>query len=355
MPQKCTYKLDDSGIDKGIYDLGLELLSSNPMMDETQETDKDIGHRVKVAHGGSLVQVEKYSDKVNHQVGGAIRQAITSFSRSSRNNLLRHIWSLDRTLLEDKDTLFLTLTYDGDTEKNKWITGVEYKRHLKNITTAIQREYGGFGVWKWELQSRLVGHFHLVWFRTKYISHTWLAKRWNEITEGSADHLQAGTQVERAKSWKGVQIYGCKVMGYIAKDNAIHDQREHMAKIAMGRCWGISGRSDFYAHIRMLGREITERMHTILLRCYRKMQKSWKRQTEDYKGWASLRTWFRSWNRLDNLNINIIMENGVFAKLFKWIEGETETSFQKMKRKSQWGNKLDMWRMHNGYGLYRNV
>lgn len=355
LPQICTQGLEETG--NSIYDLGLELLHDDPTIKERQETSKvnGTGYRVKVAHGGSHNEIEKYSDKVNQQVGGGLRQAITSFTLSSRNNLMRNIRSLDKTLLDHKGTLFITLTYDGDTEKNKWITGAEYKRHLKNITTAIHRSYGGFGVWKWEMQNRLVGHFHLVWFRASrdYISHTWLAKRWNEITEGSADHLEAGTQVERAKSWKGVLIYGCKVLGYIAKDDSTEKQREHMAKIQMGRCWGISGREDFYSYIRMLGKELTEKMHVLLLRNYKKLQKSWKRGMKDYKGWGSLKTWMKSWDRLHNLTINILMDNKVMAKLLKWVEGEAETPFEKMKRKSQSGsNKLDQWRMHNGYGVY---
>lgn len=358
LPQICTSGLEETGQGSSIYDLGFEVLDDNSTIDERQETNRvnDTGYRIKVAHGGSHNEIEKYSDKVNHQVGGGLREAITSFTRSSKNNLMRNIRSLDSTLLKHTDTLFITLTYDGNTEKNMWITGAEYKRHLKNITTAIQRAYGGFGVWRFELQKRLVGHFHLVWFKASgYIPHTWLASRWNEITEGSKEHLQAGTQIQRAKSWKGVLIYGCKVLGYIAKDDSTEKQREHMAKIQMGRCWGISGRQEFYSFVRMLGKELTEEMHTLLLRCYKKMQKSWKRQTENYKGWASLRNWMRSWNKLHNLTINMLMNNEVIAKLLKWVlsEIEPETNFQKMKRKSKSSrNKLDTWRMHNGYGAY---
>ena len=100
--------------------------------------------------------------------------------------------------------------------------------------------------------------------------------------------------MKRAKSWKGVLLYGCKVLGYIAQDDSTQEQREHVAKISMARCWGISGREDFCLFVRMLGGELTENMHTLLLRCYKKMQKSWKRQTENYEGWVSLRTWMCS-------------------------------------------------------------
>ena len=54
-----------------------------------------------------------------------------------------------------------------------------------------------------------------------YIDKDWLAKSWNEITEGNQDHLAAGTSVERARSWKHTGGYFSKTMAYIGKDEAI--------------------------------------------------------------------------------------------------------------------------------------
>lgn len=314
----------------------------------------------KVAYGGTLVQLVKSGNKVNSQVGGGLKEAIYSFSIKSRNMLLRHLFSMDRTLLDDKEVLFITLTYDENTEENKWIQGKEYKRHLKNITQAIQRKYGGFGFWKWELQKRLVGHFHLVWFKTEYISHYWLSHRWNEIIGGSENNLQAGTQVQRAKSWKGVQLYGSKVMGYVAKDETTYAQREHMAKINIGRSWGISNRSMFSQFVRMLYMELSESMYIGLNRIYRNLQKSWKTKIGNYKGWKSMQTWMRSWGRISNLTLNVFMENEVIQTVLKWVQKEfgstKETSFQKMKRESKHrSNKLEMWRLSNGYGIYEGI
>ena len=321
---------------------------------------KDLSYGIKVAHGGTLNQIVKTGVKANHQVGGGIRESITRFSRASRNLLLRHLFSLDRTLLHSDEVLFITLTYDGDTDKNKWITGKEYKRHLKNITQAIQREYGGFGFWKFELQKRLCGHLHLVWFKTSYISHYWLSHRWNEITGGSPDHLKAGTQVERARSWKGVQMYASKVMGYLAKDDTTYAQRDHMSKIAMGRCWGISGREMFAEFVVMLYMELSERMHIVLQRCVKGLQKSWKRAIGNYKGWTSLKTWMRSWSRIDNLTLNLFMENSVIFRLLKWMESEFgelrfRMNVKKENKRDRKYDKLDLWRMLKGYGLYEGI
>ena len=132
--------------------------------------------------------------------------------------LLRALAKLDRSGISINNVIFITLTYSELTENNKGISGREYKRHLKNITQAISREYGGFGVWRWELQKRLVGHWHMIWYGVRYIDMDWIRKRWNEITQGTAKHFASGTRVERAKSWLGTALYGSKVMGYVAKD-----------------------------------------------------------------------------------------------------------------------------------------
>ena len=77
--------------------------------------------------------------------------------------LLRALAKLDRSGISINNVIFIT---NGN---NKGISGREYKRHLKNITQAISREYGGFGVWRWELQKRLVGHWHMIWYGVRYI------------------------------------------------------------------------------------------------------------------------------------------------------------------------------------------
>ena len=305
-------------------------------------------YSTSVANGGTLVSIEKNTRGiVNKQYGGGARGFVLGFSRASRRNLLSHLYRLDRTTLDEKDVLFLTLTYDGDTDKNKWIQGKEYKRHLKNIQQAISRKYGGFGVWKFELQKRLVGHFHLIWYKTKYISHHWLSNRWNEITGGSKEHLIAGTQVKRAESWKGVQLYGSKTMGYVAKDDTTKAQREHLKTIKVGRSWGIWNKQEFDTHINMIELDLTEDDYNILMRIYKRLQHSWKRKAEDYKGWKSFSRWFQSWKRLDNISIDMYVENEDFYKLMDWIKG-----CKKVKQRVLGNKKLERFRWENGFGIY---
>ena len=65
---------------------------------------------------------------------------------------------LDVVAKQDSSMVFLTLTCDENTD----IMGKkQYKRYLKNITQAIIREYGGFGVWRCELQKDNTALMHL--------------------------------------------------------------------------------------------------------------------------------------------------------------------------------------------------
>ena len=58
----------------------------------------------------------------------------------------------------DSSMVFLTLTCDENTD----IMGKkEYWRHLKNITQTIIKEYGGFGVWRFDLPKDNTALMHL--------------------------------------------------------------------------------------------------------------------------------------------------------------------------------------------------
>ena len=84
---------------------------------------------------------------------------------------------------DNKKMLLVILSY-GDLDEK--LEHHEYKKHLKDITEAIKKEYGGFGVVRWELQKQksngCPSHFYFVWCGVPYIFHEWLANRWDEIT-----------------------------------------------------------------------------------------------------------------------------------------------------------------------------
>ena len=102
--------------------------------------------------GGTLGGINRRTEGyVTEQKGGGVRGAVTWLSRQSRRNLLRTLYKVDRTDLAPHEVKFITLTHDGDTELRSKITGPEHKRQLKVFTQWLQRNYGGCGIWKFEL------------------------------------------------------------------------------------------------------------------------------------------------------------------------------------------------------------
>ena len=356
---KCSSKLEhnqkEHSTDVSIYE-SLNAKSLNAEQRKQLAIQSAISYRkATFASGGTYASLERKGSSLTPQIGGGIRGNTYGMSYASRKRLLNAMAKLDRCSIDQREVLFLTITYDELTSRNKLIRGTEYKRHLKNITQAIIREYGGFGVWRWELQKRLVGHFHFVWYGVRYICHEWLAKRWNEIIGGSKEHLEAGVQVEPSRSWKGTAIYGSKTMAYVAKDESTYEQREHMEEIHIGRVWGICNRQEYENHIELREVEVTEKAHTQLLREYRKLQKSWRCRKGDYKGWKQMKRWMGSWMKLENLKIEFYMENDEFDKLVSYYvnidKKSKQQGFDRLKDRRRF-SRLDMWRMRNGYGTY---
>ena len=361
---KCSSKLEhnqkEHSTDVSIYE-SINAKSLNAEQRKALAIRSAITHQANyrkatIASGGTYASIErKNSDRPLAQIGGGIRGNTYGMSYASRKRLLNAMAKLDRCSIDQKEVLFVTLTYDEKTSINKLIRGREYKRHLKNITQAITREYGGFGVWRFELQKRLVGHLHFVWYKVRYICHEWLARRWNEITGGSEKHLQAGVQVEASRSWKGTAIYGSKTMAYVAKDESTYEQRDHMKDIHIGRVWGICNRQEYENHIELREVDVTEKAHTQLLREYRKLQKSWRCRKGDYKGWKQMKRWMGSWMKLDNLKIEFYMENDAFDKLVSYSVNVDKRSkqkgFDRMEDRVRF-SRLDMWRMRHGYGTF---
>ena len=109
---------------------------------------------------------------------------MNGMSYASRKRLLNSMAKLDSNSrsIDKKEVLYLTLTYDEKVERH------EYKKHLNDITQAITKKYGGFGVFRWELQKQKSnGSIRFVWYGVPYMCHKWLAKRWDEIIGVTGD------------------------------------------------------------------------------------------------------------------------------------------------------------------------
>lgn len=163
------------------------------------------------------------------------RGDITEFSKASRRRILRLVATLKRTEI----SMFVTLTYPDDFERNPRIV----KTHLDKFFKRLLRKFpNAIILWRMEPKVRKSGvsageiapHFHLLIWNVEYKKlREWIPLNWYEVV-GSGDerHLDAGTSVEPVKSSRGVMFYTAK---YICKSDSY-------IMPGWGRYWGVVNR-----------------------------------------------------------------------------------------------------------------
>lgn len=241
-----------------ISNVGLSTLHTSPCVSAPT---------VKIALGGDLLELK--GPRIPRPGIGGKRGRIRGYSAASRRRLLRLMASVDRNAVGLP--LFVTLTYPAvwSPDPERW------KRDLDTFLKRLQRRFPKVAViWKLEPQKRGAPHYHLVIFGVSYIDRYWLRQAWYEIV-GSDDlrHLQAGTQVKRVKSWRGVGAYASKYLGKVGDEANFPEYA--------GRWWGFVGRNflpvvwyaqrldlgPFYVMRRVLRRYL--RSHNVRLRSRR--------------------------------------------------------------------------------------
>jgi len=129
--------------------------------------------------------------------------------------------------------LFVTLTYPGRYPGNWPI----WKRQLDTMAKRLRRKFPAFAaVWKLEPQRRGAPHFHLLVVGVPFLATAWLSQAWYDVV-GSQDerHLNAGTNVQLARSHRGVVSYAAK---YTAKRQELPAEWQD----GVGRWWGVCNR-----------------------------------------------------------------------------------------------------------------
>jgi hypothetical protein len=96
-------------------------------------------------------------------------------------------------------------------------------------------------VWRLEWQERGAPHYHLLLFNCPFWHHEEVAKAWHRVT-GSPDakHLQAGTRIERIRTWNGVIFYASKYLGKLG---------DVPAGVEPGRLWGVVNRQALHRRL----------------------------------------------------------------------------------------------------------
>jgi hypothetical protein len=128
----------------------------------------------------------------------------------------------------------VTLTYPA-AYPGTWQT---WKRQLDTWLKRVRRRLPSCGgTWKLEPQRRGAPHFHLLLVNTPFLAKEWLSSSWYEVV-GSNDprHLAAGTNVQQARSHRGVVAYASK---YVAKAEKLPESWVD----GVGRWWGVFNRA----------------------------------------------------------------------------------------------------------------
>lgn len=157
------------------------------------------------------------------------RGNVHGFSRRSRTRLLQTLAQCDR--YSTSKSLFVTLTYP----RSFPTASSTYKRHLDTFSKRLRRAFPhASAIWKYELQRRGAGHFHLIVMGVPFIARQWLSKAWYETVKSHDErHLRAGTQVQRIKSYRKALGYAAKYVAKVSDSDTTEDT---------GRVWGIIGR-----------------------------------------------------------------------------------------------------------------
>lgn len=162
------------------------------------------------------------------------RGLVREFSRRSRTRLQQTLCSVPVAHV-GRGMLFITLTYPA-AYPGDWQL---WKAQLHHMAIKFARRFPRFGaVWKLEPQRRGAPHFHLLVVGVPYVAKGWLSQTWYEVV-GSHDlrHLAAGTNVQLARSHRGVVSYASK---YAAKRQALPEDWQG----GVGRWWGVLGRAN---------------------------------------------------------------------------------------------------------------
>lgn len=189
---------------------------------------------VTLARGGRCVKVRRKCTRATRRPYQTPRGCVREFSRKSRTRLQQFLCALPVDHV-GRGMLFVTLTYPG-AYPGAW--GV-WKRQLDTWIKRLRRRLPGCGgVWKLEPQKRGAPHFHLLLVGVPFLAREWLSRSWYEVV-GSGDkrHLAAGTNVELARSHRGVVAYASK---YVAKQERLPVEWD----AGVGRWWGVFGRRE---------------------------------------------------------------------------------------------------------------
>ena len=224
-----------------------------------QEAKKPQEFTVEIPTNGGVVQLRGFRANPDLPMP-AKRGKVSRFSRASRRRFMTTLNSLDRLALPCMP-IFVTLTYPAvfSDDPRQW------KLHLEEMRRRLLRKYpDAIGFWKLEPQKRGAPHFHLLILCVPLIDKEWVSAEWYDVVgSGDEKHLAAGTNVERVRSWNGVNHYASKYLGKVPEGVNWPEN--------VGRWWGVIGRKKLKEFIRIHRQGLAHAQFKIMKRAMVKM------------------------------------------------------------------------------------
>lgn len=162
------------------------------------------------------------------------RGRITTFSRSSKNRMMKKTAKLDSEAWAHGGHM-VTLTYPAIYPTQSTI----YHNDLQKFRKRLYRRWGGHlrVMWKLEFQRRGAPHFHLlivgVPVSQTRLFRAWVAQAWYECVQSDdIRHRTVGTRTDEIKNHAHAIAY---VLKYVNKDDNINEIE------GTGRMWGVWG------------------------------------------------------------------------------------------------------------------
>ena len=238
---------------------------------------------------GSMACKLKHS--VRHQskfIPSGMRKNITTFSKSSKRNMLWRIQTVDYNLLKSLSwsCYFITLTYQRDffiKNKNNKLAKIDLDKYFKRLKSYFcNLDLQFFMFWKMEFHKSGVPHFHLMLYLSDKFEYSKMvdlvSEIWVDVITYKTKHtkklknlmLKASTNVRyvNLELEQIIQAYMSKEIGKEIQVNNIN-QQDHP-----GRFWGIDNRKIYKQYSKEDSKIISRKVYFMLRRTLKKLNRS---------------------------------------------------------------------------------
>ena len=222
-------------------------------------------------------------------IPSGMRKSITTFSKSSKRNMLWKIQTIDYELLKKSgwSCYFVTLTYQKDfflKNKNNKLAKNDLDKFFKRIKAYFKKiNIEIFTVWKMEFHKSGVSHFHLMLYLSdnkyqyenliKVIPEIWVdvvLYRTKHTKKLRKSMLKASTNVKYV-NLEFEQI----IQAYMSKEIGKEIQTENINPLDHpGRFWGIDNRKQYKKYHIEEGKIISEKVYFMLRRTLKGLNRS---------------------------------------------------------------------------------